>query len=101
MKVYDQNLTGALSAGTTRTNEAHATERTAAGATSGSRSSGGDRVELSGALGSLARAMAAFGSSRSDKIQALAQQYQSGTYQVDAFATSAGMVADALGAGAK
>jgi anti-sigma28 factor (negative regulator of flagellin synthesis) len=45
--------------------------------------------------------MAAFGSSRSDKIQALANKYQSGTYQVDAFATSSGMVADALGAGSK
>jgi len=101
MKVYDQNLTGALSAGSNRTSETQATERTATGSSGGSRNSGGDRVELSGALGSLARAMAAFGSSRSDKIQALAQQYQGGTYQVDAFATSAGMVADALGAGAK
>jgi anti-sigma28 factor (negative regulator of flagellin synthesis) len=101
MKVYDQNLTGASSAGSSRTLETQRTERTDTGPSGGSRSAGGDRVELSGALGSLARAMAAFGSSRSDRIQALAQQYQSGTYQVDAFATSGGMVADALGAGAK
>jgi anti-sigma28 factor (negative regulator of flagellin synthesis) len=101
MKVYDQNLTGAPSAGSSRTLETQRTERTDSGLSASFRSSGGDRVELSGALGSLAGAMAAFGSNRSDKIQALAQQYQRGTYQVDALATSRGMVADALGAGAK
>jgi hypothetical protein len=45
--------------------------------------------------------MAAFGSGRAGKIQSLAAQYQNGSYQVDAYATSGGMVADALGAGSK
>ncbi|HWC98027.1 MAG TPA: flagellar biosynthesis anti-sigma factor FlgM [Candidatus Sulfopaludibacter sp.] len=101
MKVYDQNLTGASSAGSSRTQETQRTDRTEGSKAGSSRSSSGDRVELSGALGSLARAMAAFGSGRAGKIQSLAAQYQNGSYQVDAYATSGGMVADALGAGSK
>jgi hypothetical protein len=100
MKVYDQSLTGASSAGSARTQETQRTERGDTARTGGG-SGGGDRVELSGALGSLSRAMATFRASRSGKVRALAAQYQSGAYRPDAAATSRRMVSDALGAGVK
>jgi hypothetical protein len=101
MKVYDQNLTGASSAGSARTTEAQRTER-GDGVRSGSSGAGsGDRVELSGALGTLARAMVAFSANGMSKVQALAAQYQDGTYQPDAVVTSSGMVAEALASGVK
>jgi hypothetical protein len=96
MKVYDQNLTGAASAGSGRTQELQKTGKGDTSRSSAAATSGGDRVELSGALGTLARAMATSASSRAGKVQALAGQYQSGLYQSDPAATSRGMVADAL-----
>jgi hypothetical protein len=101
MKVYDQSLTGATSAGPARTQETQRTDRGDSTRAGGNGGGGGDRVELSGALGNLSRALAAFSSTRSSKVQSLAGLYQSGTYQPDAGATSRGMVADALAAGAK
>ncbi|SPE39837.1 hypothetical protein SBA3_3430022 [Candidatus Sulfopaludibacter sp. SbA3] len=101
MKVYDQSLTGASSAGSTRTQETQRAGRGETGRAGAAGIGGGDRVELSGALGTLSRAMSAFDSGRSGKVQALAAQYQSGAYQPDASATSRGMVSDALGAGKK
>jgi hypothetical protein len=99
MKVYDQNLTGAASAGSARTQELQKTGKGESARSSGAGSSGGDRVELSGALGTLARALAASATSRAGRVQALAGQYQSGLYQSDPAATSRGMVADALASG--
>lgn len=101
MKVYDHSPTGATSAGSARTQETQRTDLRETARSSGSSSGGGDRVELSGALGTVTRAMAASNSARSSKVQSLAGQYQSGVYQPDAAAASRGMVADALGAGAR
>ena len=99
MKVYDQNLTGAASAGSARTQELQKAGKGDSSRSSGSGGSGGDRVELSGALGTLARAMATSASTRAGKVQALSAQYQSGLYRPDPVATSRGMVADALASG--
>ncbi len=101
MKVYDQNLAGAASAGSNRAQEAQRTERSDSSRAMGSGGASGDRVELSGALGSIARAMSSAGASRAGRVQALAAQYASGSYRPDALATSRGMVAEALSAGAR
>lgn len=99
MKVYDQSLTGAGSAASTRAQESQRTDRTESSHSTGSSTPGGDRVELSGALGSIARAIAASGTSRAGRVRELAAQYQSGAYQTDALATSSGMVAEMLASG--
>ncbi len=101
MKVYDQSLTGSAAAGSSRTQELQRTDRADSSRTNSASSAGGDRVELSGALGTLSRAMAASSSSRASKVQTLSALYQSGGYHPDAAATSRGMVADALASAAK
>jgi len=98
MKVYDQSLTGAAPSNSTRTQETQRTERGETARSGSSKNSSGDRVELSGALGTLARAMASSDSSRAGKVQSLAGQYQNGAYRPDSAATSRGMVSDALAA---
>jgi hypothetical protein len=100
MKVYDQKLSGAASSGAAQTQE---TQRAGRGteSRSGRAGSGGDVVELSGALGSLSRAMSSFHSGAAERVQALAAQYRAGSYRPDAAATSRAMVSDAVAAAAK
>ena len=100
MKVYDQNLNGTESAGSVRTQEASRLGR-GSGTRTGAASGDGDRVELSGALTSLSRALESFSSSRPGRVQQLAQLYQSGAYHPDAAAISHAMVSDALAAGSR
>jgi hypothetical protein len=94
MKIYDGNLTGTAGAEASRPPEAHKAE--------GSRESGpsaqatGDRVEFSGGLGGLSRAVSADHSARASRIQALTSQVQDGTYHPDSRAISRGMIVDAL-----
>ena len=99
MKIYDRSLTGANQADTARTPETQKSECSSGSSKACSGSGGGDRVELSGALGQLSNALSADGSSRDAKVQALAAQYQSGTYQPDSWATSHAMVSEALASG--
>jgi hypothetical protein len=100
MKVYDRNLTGAGAAESGRTSETQRTDRfSPAGGTSSAHGAYGDRVELSSSLGRLAGVMTDFSASRAAKVQALAQQYQSGTYRPDSAATSRAMISEALNAG--
>ena len=98
MKVYDSNLTGTAAAGTGRTQDAQKPGRSEKSGTAGS---GGpvDRVEFSNALGSLSRAISIDGSSRASRVQALAAQYQSGSYRPDSAATSRAMVSESLAGG--
>jgi anti-sigma28 factor (negative regulator of flagellin synthesis) len=99
MRIHDQNPTGLTGA---QAGHAHETQRS--GQTAASQSSrgapSGDRVELSSALGSLARAISTDGVGRANRVQALASLYQSGGYQTDSAATSRAMVSDALSMGA-
>src|SRR6185436_2860150 len=85
MRVYDRNLTGASAAETSRTQETHASDRTA-GTSPGGIKGDGDRVELSTTLGRVSRALTAEGSNRSAHVQALDVLYQRGQYRVDAMA---------------
>ena len=100
MKVYDQTLSSTASSSSMPAREAQRAGRTDS-ERSGSSSPGGDRIEFSGALGTLSRALAAFGADRSSRVQALSAKFQSGTYHPDAAATSRGMVAEALASAAK
>ena len=96
MRIYDVNLTGASAAESGRAQE---TQRSGAAS---SRSAGAgayganDRVEFSSTLGRLSQAMSADETTRASRVQALAAQFQNGTYRPDSLATSRGMVADAL-----
>ena len=58
-----------------------------------------DRVEFSGTLSRLSRALTTFESTRASRVQALAVEYQSGRYKPDVAATSKGLVAEALSDG--
>jgi hypothetical protein len=100
MRIYDQGLTGSAATETGRAQETQKTDRDAAATASQSATAPGDRVELSSGLAIVSRALAAYGASRTHKVQQLTTQYQSGSYQPNSLAISQGMVAHALTAGA-
>ena len=99
MKIVDRNLSGASTTGASQAQESQRTESSAKARPGASGSSGyGDRVEFSGTLGRLSRALAADGAGRAAKVRSLAAQYQSGNYRPDSAATSRNMVSEALSA---
>ncbi|MGA2040423.1 MAG: flagellar biosynthesis anti-sigma factor FlgM [Bryobacteraceae bacterium] len=98
MKVVDRNLNGGSPVESGRTQETQRAGTTARGAPTG-QASGGDQVEFSSTLGSLARAMSTFNAKSANRVQTLAVQYQSGAYQADSLSTSRTMIAQALTAG--
>jgi hypothetical protein len=95
MRVYDQNLTGSSASQMGRAQQTERTDRSG-GSEASSVPPGGDHVEFSRALGSLARAQTAAQSDRAARVQQLAAEYQGGRYLPDAAATGRAMVADAL-----
>ena len=97
MRVDDRNSTGATPAESRRAQETGKSNRNQ-GLRTGTAATDriGDRVELSSTLETLSRAMSAFGSERANRVQALAAQYQSGSYHADSAATARGMVSEAL-----
>ena len=101
MKIYDRNLTGTSAAETGRAQEAQNLSRAAADTspTRGGVDGSTDRVEFSGTMSRLSRALAAFQSTRANRVQALAVEYQSGRYKPDPAATSKALVSEALSAG--
>jgi anti-sigma28 factor (negative regulator of flagellin synthesis) len=97
MRVNDRNLTGTSPAESGRAQETqklHRNEGVRTGTAATDKS--GDRVELSSTLETLSRALSASGSERASRVQALAAQYQSGSYHADSAATARGMVSEAL-----
>jgi anti-sigma28 factor (negative regulator of flagellin synthesis) len=102
MRIYDVNLTGSSAAESSRAQETQRSDRAGGTRTAGAGASGSsDRVEFSSALSRLSQALSTDGSARAGRIQALAAQYQSGSYRTDSLATSKGIVADALAPGAQ
>jgi len=98
MRIYDRDLTGTTAAESGRPQE---TQRPDRGATSQAAGGGsGDRVELSSALASVSQALASYQSDHGAKVESLTAQFQAGSYQPDSLATSRGIVAEAVGAGA-
>jgi hypothetical protein len=94
MRVNDQNLTGVNTGAAAGTHETQRAGRTPPGSTAGTAH--GDRVELSGAVGTISRAMSADSGGRAARVRELAAQYHSGGYRPDAAATSRAMISDAL-----
>ena len=101
MKIYDSNLGGAGATGTQRTQETQQVDRSSAGRTSAASGDGTDRVEFSGTLGRLSRVLSDFQSDRAGRVQALAAQYQSGTYRPDSRAIGSALISDAIGGAAQ
>ena len=97
MKVNDRNLVGPM-AESARTQE---TQRAEGHSRSGATRMGGglDRVELSSAAGSIARALGADDSDRAARLSTIAADYQAGRYQPDSLATSRGLIAESQGGG--
>jgi flagellar biosynthesis anti-sigma factor FlgM len=103
MRIDGPNLTGGTSAESGRAQETDKSSRSqgvpsSQGVQTGTAASNktGDRVELSSTLGALSRALSTNGSERANRVQALAAQYQSGSYRVDSAATARGMISEAL-----
>src|ERR1019366_499422 len=71
MRIYDRDLTGAGAAESGRAQETQKTDHGETSALSGSGSVAGDRVELSSGLASVSRALAAYSSDRTGKVQQL------------------------------
>ena len=101
MRIYDTNLTGTSASETGRAQESQKPSRAGTGKTpaGGGLDRSTDRVEFSGTLSRLSRALTTFESSRASRIQTLAAEYQKGNYKADSLATSRGIVSDALSAG--
>jgi anti-sigma28 factor (negative regulator of flagellin synthesis) len=94
MRVHDPNLTGVNTAPTGASHETQKSGRTATG--TAASTSHGDRVELSGAVGTISRVLASDSGGRAARVRELAAQYQTGQYRPDAAATGRAMIADAL-----
>ncbi len=100
MRINDRNLTGTSASETGRAQETKDLGRSGTGKfNTGGVDGSNDRVEFSGTLNRLSRALTTFESSRASRVQALAANYQSGSYRSNSAATSKGMVADAMSAG--
>jgi hypothetical protein len=101
MKIYDTNLTGSSASETGRAQETQKLHRAGTDKTParGGVDGSSDRVEFSGTLSRLSRALTTFESSRASRIQTLAAEYQKGSYKPDSAATSKGMVSEALSTG--
>jgi hypothetical protein len=61
-------------------------------------SADGDRVELSSTLGRLAQAIGTYATKRTERVQALAGEYQAGRFRPNSETTSRAMIAEALAA---
>jgi len=96
MRIQDRSSLSPAAAEANRSAETQKSSRENGGATGPVSSPDGDRVELSTTLGQLAQAVAAENTQRSNRVQALAGDYQSGRYHANAEATSRAMVAEAL-----
>ena len=103
MRIYDRDLSGVASAESGRSQEAQRAEREQNPGKAGGTSAAGqaDRVEFSSSLASVSRALSSNSQGRSEKVSALAAQFQAGSYQPNSLATSQSMVSDALSGGAK
>ena len=101
MKIYDQNLTSTSAADTGRAQQAQNLSR--AGTDNSSARAvadvSTDRVEFSGTMSRLSRALGNSETTRADRVQSLTAQYQSGKYQPDPAAISKGLVTETLSAG--
>ncbi len=95
MRINDSNLTPAAAGDAGRAAETQRADSGRSGETPVTRSSN-DRVEFSGSLEALARAVTSDQESRASRIASLAAQVQTGTYRPDPIAISRAMIAEGL-----
>ena len=93
MRIHDPNLTGASAAASGAPETQRSGGARGAAAANGIRA---DRVEISGAVGSIARALTSNAADRAGRVRELTAQYQGGRFQPDPVATSRAIIADAL-----
>jgi len=98
MKVYDVNLTGPSASESGRAQETQKADREG-NPRPATGTSSSDRVELSGTMARISRAVSSYSADRTNKVQMLAGQYRSGNYRPDSVKTSQGVVAEGLGSG--
>ena len=99
MRVQDgKSMGGASGLGSTLAASETGKTGSGAGRAGGAAGGSGDRVEFSGLMANLSRALGDVSASRTGRLDALKTQYQSGRYQPDLQATAHAMISDALGA---
>lgn len=96
MRVQDRTSLGTSAAEAGRTQETQTARQDRTGRSGAAHSADGDRIELSTTLGRLSQAIAADGLQRSQRVQALATDYQAHRYQPNSEATSRALIAEAL-----
>jgi len=99
MRIADRNLTGAPPPETGQAQEMQKLESGGSSPGASRTDAAGDRVEFSGTLAQISKAVTASQSGRAGRVQALAAQYQSGSYRANSAATSRAMVDEILAAG--
>jgi len=99
MKIYDNHIGGASAGETQRIQDIQNTDLADTVGTGAATARESDRVELSGTLGRLSKALTSFQSDRASRIELLAVEYQRGTYQTDSPAISRGLVTESLSVG--
>src|SRR5260370_39058424 len=100
MRINDRNLTGTSASETGRAQETKDLSRAGTGkANTGGVDGSNDRVAFSRTLTRLSRALTTFESSRARRVQALAANYQSGSYKPNALTTATCVCAAAMLAG--
>jgi hypothetical protein len=100
MRIDDLNLTSVPAAEPGRAQETQrASREDVQQRAPAPESGGGDQVQLSSAMGSLSRAITAYGTEREDRVGALSAQYRDGSYQPNSIGASRGLISEALAAG--
>ena len=99
MRIYDVSLTGSSASESSRAQDIQRTDAMNGSRTGRAGPGTSDRVEFSSTLGRLSQALSTDASGRASRVQALAAQYQSGSYRPDPMAITKGMIDDALAAG--
>jgi flagellar biosynthesis anti-sigma factor FlgM len=95
MKIDNRNdLSGVSTPGAAAATSVDSSNRRTTGGVSGGASS--DSVELSGLAGKISQAVGQDAAARAAKVEQLRSQVGNGTYQVDAAATSRGVVNESL-----
>ena len=98
MKIYDSNLSGTAASETRGSQDVQRSGGKNRTGQVSSMGSGVDQVELSGTLGQISRTLSAFQSGRANRVQALAAQYQSGSFHPDSMAIGQSIVQEMMNA---
>jgi hypothetical protein len=96
MRIHNQTSLGPPATQPGRTGKTQKAGLSSTVPTSAAGSAGNDQIELSSTLGPVFQAIGAFASQRAVRVDALAGEYDSGSFRPNSEATSQAMVIDAL-----